>query len=270
VSRDKTYRPRFPTGVATGFHDGVLGRIRSRALGDPQPGMPEIVMVQGLTVSDYLLPGLGVLSAWTRVHLVDLPGCSGSGEPPHELAVEEFAQAVADWLIHRRLSPVILAGHSSGTQVAAEAARMVPGHVAAVVLASPTIDPAARGMVRVLRRWWVDRKREPTSLDECHSPERKRVGFRRLLHMLRAHLRHAIEEPVAELRMPVLVIRGRDDAISTPAWASHLATLPADGRYVEVPGAHTFCWRHPAAWSTPIRALADQIGAGAGRSPRSR
>jgi hypothetical protein len=81
--------------------------------------MPKIVMVQGLTVSDYLLPGLGVLSAWTRVHLMDLPGCSGSGEPPHELAVEEFAQAVADWLIHRRLSPVILAGHSSGTQVAA-------------------------------------------------------------------------------------------------------------------------------------------------------
>jgi pimeloyl-ACP methyl ester carboxylesterase len=100
--------------VETGFHDGVLGRIRSRALGDPQPGMPEIVMVQGLTVSDYLLPGLDVLSAWTRVHLVDLPGCSGSGEPPHELAVEEFALAVADWLIHRRLSPVILAGHSSG------------------------------------------------------------------------------------------------------------------------------------------------------------
>jgi hypothetical protein len=102
VSRDKTFRPRFPTEVETGFHDGVLGRIRSRALGDPQPGMPEIVMVQGLTVSDYLLPGLCVLSAWTRVHLVDLPGCSGSGEPPHELAVEEFAQAIADWLIHGR------------------------------------------------------------------------------------------------------------------------------------------------------------------------
>jgi hypothetical protein len=53
-------------------------------------------MVQGMTVSDYLLPGLAALGAWTRVHLVDLPECGGSGEPPHELTVPEFADAVAD------------------------------------------------------------------------------------------------------------------------------------------------------------------------------
>jgi pimeloyl-ACP methyl ester carboxylesterase len=48
---------------------------------------------------------------------------------------------------------------------------------------------------------------------------------------------------VAALRVPVLVVRGRDDALSTPGWASRLA-----GDYVEVPGPHTFCWRNPEAW----------------------
>jgi pimeloyl-ACP methyl ester carboxylesterase len=197
MGRDKAYRPRFPDAVVTDYDDGALGRTRSRCLGRRRAGVPELVMVQGMTVSDYLMPGLAELAGWwTRVHLIDLPGCSGSGEPAHELTVPEFGEAVADWLRAQQLGPVILAGHSSGTQVAAEAALREPGHVIGVVLASPTIDPAARGLVRVLRRWLIDRKREPVSLDEVHAPERKRVGVRRLFHVLRAHLNHALEEPV--------------------------------------------------------------------------
>jgi pimeloyl-ACP methyl ester carboxylesterase len=268
MTRDRIYRPVFPTGVTTAFHDGVLGRMRSRSLGRPQTGVPEIVIVQGLAVSDYLLPGLSALSVWTRVHLVDLPGYSGSGEPPHELDVPEFGRAVADWLRYQQLGPVILVGHSSGTQVAAEAALTEPDGVAGVVLAGPTVDPVARGTVRVLARWWRDQNREPTSLDECHRPERRRVGYRRLFHLLRVHLQHDLERPVAALTVPVLVIRGEDDVISTPEWGRHLAALAADGRYVEVPGPHTFCWRHPHAWSRCIHAFADHVRERSGTAGR--
>src|SRR5215210_6215113 len=114
--------PEFPREVVTTYHDGVLGRMRSRAVGAPQPGIPEVVLVQGMAVADYLLPGLAAFGGWTRAHLVELPGFGGSGEPPHELSVPEFGQAVADWLTTQPLGPVVLAGHSSGTQVAAEAA----------------------------------------------------------------------------------------------------------------------------------------------------
>jgi pimeloyl-ACP methyl ester carboxylesterase len=259
MSRDKTYRPRFPDEVVTNYHDGVLGRIRSRCLGRRRAGVPELVMVQGMTVSDYLLPGLAELAGWTGVHLVDLPGCSGSGEPPHELTVPEFGEAVADWFRAQQLGPVLLAGHSSGTQVAAEAALREPGDVIGVVLASPTIDPAARGLARVLHRWWVDRQQEPVSLDEVHAPERKRVGFRRLFHVLRAHLNHALEQPVIALQVPVLVIRGHDDVISSPQWGRRLAALAAEGGYREVPGPHTFCWHHPGAWSEPISAFTHRL-----------
>jgi pimeloyl-ACP methyl ester carboxylesterase len=259
VSRDRTYQPTFPSDVQTSFHDGVLGRIRIRSVGAPSPGVPEIVMVQGMTVSDYLLPGIGALATWTRAHLVELPGGSGSGAPPHDLTVPEFAQSVSDWLGMQSFGPVILAGHSSGTQVAAEAARTSASRVVGVVLAGPAIDPATRGWLRVFVRWWADRRQDPKSLDDCHKPERQRVGFRRLFHVLQAHLRHNLEDPVAALPQPVLIIRGRQDRIGTAQWGHRLADLAADGDYVEVPGTHSFCFRYPEAWSSPIRSFARRL-----------
>ena len=253
------------SGVVTSYHDGLLGRIRSRSLGAVRAGVPEVVLVHGMTACDYLLPGLGELSTWTRVHLIDLPGCGGSGDPPHELTVAEFADAVNDWLAHEGPGPAVLVGHSSGTQVVAEAARR-SGDVAGVVLASPVFDPAYRGLVRVLWRWLLDLTREPASLERINRPERKRAGVRRLAHVLRVHLHQSLPDAVGALRVPVLIIRGRDDALSTRRWAHRLAMRAAEGDCVEVAGPHTFCWRHPAAWSPPIQAFAGRVGT-AGSSP---
>ncbi|HEX5543275.1 MAG TPA: alpha/beta hydrolase [Micromonospora sp.] len=243
--------------------------MRSRSVGQPRPNVPEIVLVQGMAVADYLMPGLGALGEWTRAHLVELPGFAGSGDPPHELSVPEFADAVADWLTGRRLGKVIIAGHSSGTQVAAEAAVRHPG-VLGVVLASPTIDPAARGPLRLFIRWRIDGRREPPGLSISHRPEWKRAGIRRLVHLVWAHLHHSLEEPVSRLTVPLLVIRGRDDAISTRAWGHRLAALAIAGTYVEVDGAHTFPWRDPLAWSAPIRRFANSLVTGRSWAASSR
>ena len=251
--------PPFPEETVTAYHDGALGRMRSRAVGRPRPGVPEIVLVQGMAVADYLLPGLGAFGQWTRAHLVELPGFAGSGDPPHELDVPEFGRCVADWLHARQLGPVVLAGHSSGTQVAARAAIGHPG-VAAVVLASPTVDPVARGWVRLLVRWRLDSRREPDGLSESHRPEWRRAGLRRLLHTAHVHLKDALEDSVARLDVPLLVIHGRDDRIGTARWARRLAALVPDGECVDVPGAHTFPWLDPQAWSEPVRRLAARVG----------
>jgi pimeloyl-ACP methyl ester carboxylesterase len=244
--------PQFPHDVATSYHDGVLGRMRSRAVGEPRPGVPQIVLVQGMAVADYLLPGLAAWGEWTRAHLVELPGFGGSGEPPHELTVPEFGRAVADWLTARDAGPVILAGHSSGTQVAAEAAAGRPG-VAGLVLASPTVDPVARKVVRLLVRWRLDGRYEPPGLTASHKPEWKRAGARRLVHTVRVHLDHELEDSLRRVTVPLLILRGADDRLSTPGWARRLTAIVADGRYVELPGAHTFPWLDPHAWSGPVR-----------------
>jgi pimeloyl-ACP methyl ester carboxylesterase len=248
--------PELPRDVTTSYHDGILGRMRSRAVGAPRRGVPQVVLVQGMAVADYLLPGLAAFGEWTRAHLVELPGFGGSGEPPHELSVPEFGRAVTDWLAARQHEPVILAGHSSGTQVAAEAAAGHPG-VSHLVLASPTVDPVARGPLRLLVRWQLDGRHEPPGLSRSHWPEWKRAGLRRLAHLVRAHLRHVMEEPLARLTVPLLVLRGEQDRLSTREWGRQLAVMAPDGRYLELPGAHTFPWRDPQAWSEPVHQFAE-------------
>lgn len=163
--------------------------MRSRSVGQARAGVPQVVLVQGMAVADYLMPGLGALGAWTRAHLVELPGYAGSGDPPYELDVPDHGQAVADWLDAADLGPVVLMGHSSGTQVAAHAAVRRSDRVSALVLASPTVDPAARSLLRLLVRWRLDGRHEPPGLQESHKPEWKRAGARRLAHTVRIHLR---------------------------------------------------------------------------------
>jgi pimeloyl-ACP methyl ester carboxylesterase len=241
--------------ATTSFHDGVLGRIRSRSFGQPDPAVPEVVLVQGLAVADYLLPGVRALGEWTRAHLIELPGLGGSGDPPHLLTVAEYGTAVSDWLTARRLGPVVLGGHSSGTQVAAEAAAG-RADVAGVVLASPTMDPAVRNSVRLLVQWLRDGRRERSGLVRTQLPEWRRAGARQLVHLVRAHLRHDLAGTVSRLTVPLLVVRGRDDPLSTPGWCRRLAALVPDGQYVEVSGPHSFPWADPDAWSPPVRRFA--------------
>jgi pimeloyl-ACP methyl ester carboxylesterase len=79
--------------------------------------------------------------------------------------------------------------------------------------------------------------------------------MRGLVHLVRVHLRDRIEDSVAALRIPLLVLRGSDDRLTTRAWARDLAAAAPSGRFLELPGAHTFPWAHPQAWSEPVHRL---------------
>lgn len=246
--------PKAPDEYVVRFTETRYGRMRSRTVGD-LTGAPPVVTVMGMAVSDYLLPAQAALS-WTRTHLLDLPGLSGSGDATRRLEVPEYAEAVGDWLDAAGLPSVILAGHSSGTQVAAHAAAARPDLVAATVLASPTVDPSARSVPKALFQWRRDARYPMPGLSESHKPEWRRAGFRQLVHLLRAHLRDRLEDVVPRLRGPVLVMLGQEDRLCTERWARELVDLAENGRLVTVPGPHTFLWRDPAAWSQPIRELA--------------
>ena len=152
-------------------------------------------------MSDYLLPAQAALS-WTQTYLLDLPGLAGSEDPPRALEVPDFADAVCDWLDAAALGPVVLAGHSSGTQVAAAAAAARPDLVAATVLASPTVDPRARSVPKALYYWRRDSQYPMPGLSESHKPEWKRAGLPRIVHLLRAHLRYRLASSPMETCLP--------------------------------------------------------------------
>lgn len=246
--------PRPPEEYLVRFTRTGYGRMRSRVLGR-LGDVPPVVTVMGMAVSDYLLPAQAALD-WTQTHLIDLPGLAGSDDAPRPLEVTDFADAVAEWLAAADLPPVIMVGHSSGTQVAAKAAAARPDLVAATVLASPTIDPKARSVPKALYYWRRDSAYPMPGLSESHRPEWRRAGFRQLVHLMRAHLRDRLEETVPRLRGPLLVLLGAQDRLCTEEWARDLAARADAGHLVTVPGPHTFLWRDPDIWSEPVRDLA--------------
>lgn len=247
-----------PADVTIEHRPTTWGVMRSRAIGTRRAGVPEVVVVPGLAVANYLLPAVGELGSWTRAHLVELPGFGGSGEPPHPLDVEQFADALVQWLDAGGPHRPVLVGHSSGSQVVAQAAMRRPPH--ALVLASPTVDPSFRSMRKVLLAWRRNHELEPPSLDEEHTPERKRASLRRVRHALKVHLDDALEDVVPRVRAPVLVLYGDRDRLCTQEWARHLSQQAPDGRFETVPGAHSFVWTAPSAWSEPIERLARAAG----------
>lgn len=255
-------RPTMPEEEHVTYRELPQGRVRSRRLGQRRADVPPVLVVMGMAVADYLMPGLAAFAEWTEAHLIELPGFGGSGKPPREPDVRGYGEVVADWLDAAGIGPVILVGHSSSTQVTAHTAALRPQTVAALVLASPTIDPKARSWPRLLVQWRLDARYPTPGLQESHKPEWRRAGLRRLIHLVRVHLRDRLEDTVPRLPMPVLVLRGDHDRLLSKRWTHELVEQARDGRLATMPGPHTFPWVAPRAWNQPVRQLATQAAPG--------
>lgn len=79
--------PPLPREMLLRYTDVPEGRIRTRVLGSRRGDVAPVVVVQGMAVSDYLLPACAAIAEWTEIHLLDLPGYAGSGEPTRDLDV---------------------------------------------------------------------------------------------------------------------------------------------------------------------------------------
>jgi pimeloyl-ACP methyl ester carboxylesterase len=250
--------PELPREMVLRYTDVPEGRIRTRVLGERRDDLPPVVVLQGMTVSDYLLPACAALAEWTQVHLLDLPGYAGSGQPTRRLDVRGYGDTVVHWLRSSGLERPLVVGHSSGTQVAAWTGVLWPEGVRAVGLASPTIDPSVRSLPKLLLHWRLDARAPSPGLEESHAPEWRRAGSRGIAHLIRVHLRDRLEEQVERLPMPVLALRAHEDRLSTAQWMNELVDVADAGEWIDVPGAHAFVWLYPDAWSAPLRALAER------------
>ncbi|MDG4826171.1 alpha/beta fold hydrolase [Asanoa sp. WMMD1127] len=195
-------------------------------------GAPPVVLVHGLAVSHrYLLPLAAALADRHPAFVVDLPGFGRSGKPAHALDVGAHAAHLLAWLAARGLDRACLLGHSFGAEVVAAAAARDPRRVGAVVLASPTSDPAARSRSRQIGRWLRDVPREELWQVPVFVRDVRDAGPVRIFRTLGHSVHNAIEDDAARLRVPVLVVRGARDPVVPRAWAERL------GPTVTVPGA---------------------------------
>ncbi len=59
--------PQLPAEMLLRYTDVPEGRVRTRVLGERRHGVPPVVVIQGMAVSDYLLPACAALGEWTQV-----------------------------------------------------------------------------------------------------------------------------------------------------------------------------------------------------------
>ena len=252
-----------PADLAVAWYD-VAGRpVRVLSAGEPRAGVPEVVLVPGLGAVGYLPPTVRAWAAWTRVRLLDLPGCGNRRTARLPAGLEDVTRAAAGWLDVADRPPVVLVGHSTGAQVALGAALLRPSRVATLVLAGASFPPAARRPLPLLGR--VLRTARSEQLRELRAvlPQYLR-GARQLPELLAAALRDRPEERIGGVTCPVVVLRGRDDRLSDPGWAAALAGAARDGRVVVVPGAHNFPFAHPKPAARALRDVARSARSGHG------
>jgi pimeloyl-ACP methyl ester carboxylesterase len=140
--------------------------------------------------------------------------------------------------------PVVLVGHSQSCQLVAAAAR--DRRVVAVVLLGPTTDPRLRSAVGLVRQWLRTAVHEPVRSVPRILAQWWTTGPRSMAALWRTAAPDRIERRLADVRVPVVVVRGARDRLCPHDWAAHVAASAPLGRLVELPGAaHMLPQTHP-------------------------
>lgn len=217
-----------------------MGGVRThwRTLAVEPTGAPPMLLVHGLAVSHrYLMPTAAALAPRYPVVIPDLPGFGLSGKPRRVYDVAELAEHLAAWLAWLGLPPVCALGNSFGAEVAAMLAARHPEAVAALVLVGPTSDPTARTRRAQIGRWLVDLAGEDPRQASILARDVRDARPRRVFGSLGHSVRHPMEQTLAEVRAPTLLLRGEKDTIAPARWLREAARLVPAGALGTIAGS---------------------------------
>jgi 2-hydroxy-6-oxonona-2,4-dienedioate hydrolase len=246
--------------------DGL--RIHAR-VAEPPPGSPRIapvVLVHGLGLSGrYMMPTAALLARRYQVRVPDLPGFGDSGKPRRVLDVAGLAAGLAAWMDTAGTGPSVLVGNSHGCQTIGEFAVRRPDLVARAVLQGPTAPPRERTWLRQFVRWRQNAPYNPPELTPLSYEDYRKAGYLRTLLTFHLSLRDHLEDKLAGIKAPTLVVRGQHDPICSEGWAQQVAAGLPDGRLVIIPGvAHTLCYTSPVELAAVCRAFIEEERAATG------
>lgn len=185
--------------------------------------------------------------------VVELPGMGRRRPVP---TVEELAAQ-----LRRSVGegPVVLVGHSQSCQIVAAAAQE-DARVVAVVLLGPTTDPRLRRTGMLAWRWLRTALHEPWWQVPLLLAQWWRTGPRAMVRLWRSAAPDRIDRRLASVPVPVTVVRGTRDRLSSRGWCRALAAAAPRGRLVEIPGAaHMTVHTHPDAVAAVVRAALDGL-----------
>ncbi|QAY60373.1 alpha/beta hydrolase [Microbacterium protaetiae] len=217
------------------------------------------LLIHGVGMGRSVFRGLvELLSAHGRVIAIDQPGYGEAPEPMRTLTMERTADLVAAFVRWRMLPPVVVIGHSMGTQVALELAVRHPGLVDRLVLVAPTVNVAERTARRQLLRLVQDLAVESPLVVLRGAREYLRAGPH-LARKMRAMLVHRPEDRLPHVTVPTLVLRGAEDRVCPVPWCRRVAGAIPGAWYEEIPGhGHETMIRDPQAAAARIVSFASE------------
>jgi pimeloyl-ACP methyl ester carboxylesterase len=220
--------------------------VRMLTAGSVAADRPPVALLPGLGSVGYLLELLHACGGWTRATLLDLPGFGHRRTADLPADLDSLTDTVVSVLQQLPGAPVVLAGHSTGTQLALRAALRAPERVHALVLIGPTFEPRARRPDHLFARHLLTSAFEPPGQLRYTLPDYLRGG-RRLGQYVRSALADRPEDSISSVAVPVYVARGRHDHYSSAGWVQTLADTALRGRARTLPGAHAVPYNHPGA-----------------------
>ncbi|WP_238581580.1 alpha/beta fold hydrolase [Demequina aestuarii] len=227
------------------------GPLSFRVLADADPrtdaSAPVFVLVHGIGMSHRYLSRLhAALAATGPTFSIDMPGYAGLPKPKADVDVPTMARGLAGAIASLDVGPVVLVGHSMGAQWATAVAVQRPELVDRLVLIAPVADAARRSLPAQAVGLARDSLGESPRANAIIVTDYLRCGMPWYLAQTRHLLDYAIEEDVARLTMPTLIIRGVRDPISGAEWCARLHDDAPMGTLAQIPGH-----RHVVQYSAP-------------------
>jgi pimeloyl-ACP methyl ester carboxylesterase len=207
------------------------------------------------------VPGLGLdARSWQAVRdglseetqVVLLPSMGQPAPRGTDLSVPRQAERVLAALPVGR--PVVLVGHSASAPVVVESATRSTGVVGLVLIGSVT-DPRAATWARMLSQWVRTATHEKAGEAKTLVPQYRRTGILSMLRGMNAVRAFRTDLALAQLDVPVEVLRGQRDRIAPEDWSTSLSRA-AGGRMTTVASAaHMVPITHAAAVVTAIHSI---------------
>jgi pimeloyl-ACP methyl ester carboxylesterase len=189
-------------------------------------GPNTIMLVHGWTCNDTTWKSqIPALSKEYRVITLDLPGHGQSGSPKDgKLSMDLFARAIEAVRLEEKVERVALAGHSMGTPVIIQYARLYPQHTIALVLVDGLVSMPRTVSGAVL------------SAEQFAGPEGLKMRENIIRSMFSKTTTPEIQKHILSMMLgaPAETAAGAMKAIQDPSiWKEDVFSLPVLGLYAD-------------------------------------